>query len=308
MKNLWELSGKKNKLSELDEFVRKYKHQIDRGIKEELEKRLAEVKDISPQLVSVVLAMSELAAGGKRMRGLLTILGYELAGGKDEKEIVKAAVVMELFHLGLLIQDDVMDRDELRRGVKTIHVRYPDLHLGEAVANCVGDLTFGWGMEIISKLNIQSSKVVAAMSVWGKYFARVGYGQILDVMKVADQTTLLNILALKSGEYSCVLPLLMGATLGGAQAELLTKLTGYGMELGWVFQLRDDWLADFGESQKTGKPVGNDRREGKKTLAIMYGREKLEEEIARHMKRARGEAGEERMLLALVEWAGTREN
>ena len=308
MKNLWELSGKKNKLSELDEFVRKYKHQIDRGIKEELEKRLAEVKDISPQLVSVVLAMSELAAGGKRMRGLLTILGYELAGGKDEKEIVKAAVVMELFHLGLLIQDDVMDRDELRRGVKTIHVRYPDLHLGEAVANCVGDLTFGWGMEIISKLNIQSSKVVAAMSVWGKYFARVGYGQILDVMKVADQTTLLNILALKSGEYSCVLPLLMGATLGGAQAELLTKLTGYGMELGWVFQLRDDWLADFGESQKTGKPVGNDRREGKKTLATMYGREKLEEEIVRHTKRARGEAGEEKMLLALVEWAGTREN
>ena len=252
--------------------------------------------------------MSELAAGGKRMRGLLTILGYELAGGKDEKEIVKAAVVMELFHLGLLIQDDVMDRDELRRGVKTIHVRYPDLHLGEAVANCVGDLTFGWGMEIISKLNIQSSKVVAAMSVWGKYFARVGYGQILDVMKVADQTTLLNILALKSGEYSCVLPLLMGATLGGAQAELLTKLTGYGMELGWVFQLRDDWLADFGESQKTGKPVGNDRREGKKTLATMYGREKLEEEIVWHTKRARVEAGEEKMLLALVEWAGTREN
>ena len=308
MKNLWELSGKKNKLSELDEFVRKYKHQIDRGIKEELEKRLAEVKDISPQLVSVVLAMSELAAGGKRMRGLLTILGYELAGGKDEKEIVKAAVVMELFHLGLLIQDDVMDRDELRRGVKTIHVRYPDLHLGEAVANCAGDLTFGWGMEIISKLNIQSSKVVAAMSVWGKYFARVGYGQILDVMKVADQTTLLNILALKSGEYSCVLPLLMGATLGGAQAELLDKLTRYGMELGWVFQLRDDWLADFGESQKTGKPVGNDRREGKKTLATMYGREKLEEEIVWHTKRARVEAGEEKMLLALVEWAGTREN
>ena len=228
--------------------------------------------------------------------------------GKDEKEIVKAAVVMELFHLGLLIQDDVMDRDELRRGVKTIHVRYPDLHLGEAVANCVGDLTFGWGMEIISKLNIQSSKVVAAMSVWGKYFARVGYGQILDVMKVADQTTLLNILALKSGEYSCVLPLLMGATLGGAQAELLDKLTRYGMELGWVFQLRDDWLADFGESQKTGKPVGNDRREGKKTLATMYGREKLEEEIVWHTKRARVEAGEEKMLLALVEWAGTREN
>ena len=295
-------------LGELEKYFDKFKPQIDRGIKEELEKRLAEVTDISPQLVSVVLAMSELAAGGKRMRGLLTILGYELAGGKDEKEIVKAAVVMELFHLGLLIQDDVMDRDELRRGVKTIHVRYPDLHLGEAVANCAGDLTFGWGMEIISKLNIQSSKVVAAMSVWGKYFARVGYGQILDVMKVADQTTLLNILALKSGEYSCVLPLLMGATLGGAQAELLDKLTRYGMELGWVFQLRDDWLADFGESQKTGKPVGNDRREGKKTLATMYGREKLEEEIVWHTKRARVEAGEEKMLLALVEWAGTREN
>jgi len=295
-------------LSELEKYFDKFKPQIDRGIREELEKRLAEVTDISPQLVSVVSAMSELAEGGKRMRGLLTILGYELAGGKDEKEIVKAAVVMELFHLGLLIQDDVMDRDELRRGVKTIHARYPDLHLGEAVANCVGDLTFGWGMEKLSGLAMSAKDINQAMSVWGKYFARVGYGQILDVMKVADQNTLLNILALKSGEYSCVLPLLMGATLGGAQAELLTKLTGYGMELGWVFQLRDDWLADFGESQKTGKPVGNDRREGKKTLATMYGREKLEEEIVWHTKRARVEAGEEKMLLALVEWAGTREN
>ncbi len=298
----------------LQVLIGKYKPQIDQEIERELAKRLVEVGEISPEIGKVVTAMQELSVGGKRLRGLLTILGYELAGAKASAEVVKAGVIMELFHLGLLIQDDVMDRDSLRRTVQTIHARYTDLHLGESIAICAGDLTFGWGMEILANLKsqIKNSQIVEAMEVWGKYFARVGYGQMLDVSKIADEETLLSILNLKSGEYTCVLPLLFGATLGGASEELKVGLVKYGMELGWVFQLRDDWLGEFGESAKTGKPVGNDSREGKKTMATMYGKERLEVEIKRHWeegkKTLQGQALKGGVLEELLAWVATRES
>lgn len=296
----------------LNSLISIYKPLIDAEIEAELGRRLAEVRDISPELVKVVTAMRELSHGGKRMRGLLTILGYQIAGGskEGEREIVRAAVIMELFHLGLLVHDDIMDRDDLRRGVATVHARYGDRHTGEAMAICAGDLTFGWGMEILSNLKsqiIKSSQIIDAMGVWGRYFSRVGYGQMLDVLQVADEASLLQILALKSGEYSCVLPLLFGATLGGAKPELIKNLTEYGMELGWVFQLRDDYLAEWGDSSKTGKPVGNDAREGKHSFALMYGKEKLEQEIKRHAELAKG-ATEDETLREIVNWMASRQN
>lgn len=293
----------------LASLIEEYKPQIDSEIKSELERRIAEIREISPELVNVVSAMKELSHGGKRMRGLLTILGYLIAGGsKDgEIEIVKGAVIMELFHLGLLVHDDIMDRDDLRRNVKTVHVRYSDLHIGEAIAICAGDLTFGWGMESLASLKLPNEKTNKAMRVWGKYFSRVGYGQMLDVLRVADEASLLQILALKSGEYSCVLPLVFGATLGGAKSELIEKLTAYGMELGWVFQLRDDYLAEWGVSSSTGKPVGNDSREGKHSFALMYGREKLEAEIKRHAESAKKITDNE-ILNEIVNWMASRDN
>lgn len=294
------------------EYLEKYKARIDEEIERELNKRLVEVKDVSPHLVPVIEAMQELSRGGKRLRGLLTILGYELAGGQPNSEIIKAAVVMELFHLGLLIQDDVMDRDELRRGVATIHSRYPDRHLGESIAICAGDLTYGWGIEILSGINVPKEQSLNAMKVWGKYFGRVGYGQILDVIGEQRGDTgeeeVLQVLMLKSGEYTCVLPLALGASLGGGKAKLMGRLFNYGMELGWVFQLRDDWLAEWGDSSKTGKPVGNDAREGKKSYATLYGKEKTESEIREHWKQGKILAEGNGVMVGLLEWVATREN
>lgn len=290
------------------EYVGKYKERIDLGIAEELGRRLQEAKEISSHLVPVLEAMQELSVGGKRLRGLLTILGYELSGGKVNGEVIKAAVVMELFHLGLLMQDDVMDQDSLRRGVKTIHARYPDLHMGESLAMCAGDLAFGWGMEIVAGLDLPKDNVNRAIAVWGKYFARVGYGQILDAMEIADDQTILQILAIKSGEYTCVLPLLLGASLGGGNSGLMQRLEQYGMELGWVFQLRDDWLGMWGEVSKTGKPAGEQQTKGKKTFATMSGRAKTEGAIKEHMEQGKRLAMGNTVLEGLIEWMGTREN
>lgn len=295
-----------NKL--LEEFIGKYKERVDREIAEELERRLAEVKEISPCLVKIVEAMQELSVGGKRMRAMLTILGYELSGKKINDEIIKAAAMMEIFHLGLLIQDDFMDNDTLRRGVKTMLARYDDRHTADFVSMLAGDYTFGWGIEILSDLKMDLKIVLEAMKVWGRYFTRVGYGQTLDGLAIADETTIQQILELKSGEYSCVLPLLLGATLGGAKFEMIESLKKYGMELGYVFQLRDDWLGEYGDSDKTGKPVGNDSREGKHTYATMNGKDKTEAAIKGHMELAKGFTNGHKILEALVEWMGTRES
>lgn len=291
----------------LQDYIEKYKDRVDQAIAQELKRRLKEISDISPHLLPILTAMQELSVGGKRLRAILTILGYELAGNKMDEEILQAAVVMELFHLGLLIQDDVMDRDRKRRGVATIQTRYVDLHLGESVAILAGDYTFGWGLEILAGLKLDKERVNKAIGVWGRYFTRVGYGQTLDCMAIADEATVLQILKLKSGEYSCELPLILGATLGGARAELVQKLTEYSMELGWVFQLRDDWLGEYGESKITGKPVGSDSREGKKTLATMYGKQRLEAEIKKHWEEGREYTSNE-VMRELLAWVATREN
>jgi len=291
----------------LSNFIGKYKEWVDSGIEEELEKRLTEVKEISPHLVPILEAMKELSVGGKRLRAMLTLLGYQLVGKEIDDETIRAGVVMEIFHLGLLIQDDFMDRDTMRRGVPTMIARFEDKHVGNFVSMLAGDYTFGWGMEIITNLKFSNSQIVGAMKVWGKYFTRVGYGQTLDGLAIADDATILKILAIKSGEYSCVLPLLFGATLGKADQDMLMNLEEYGMELGWVFQLRDDWLAEYGDSEKTGKPVGNDSREGKRTFATMNGREKTEEAIAEHMKNGIEKAMGNEILEGLIEWMGTRD-
>ncbi|EKD80477.1 MAG: hypothetical protein ACD_40C00077G0001 [uncultured bacterium] len=292
----------------LQDFVGRYKEKVDLGIARELEWRLEEVKEISPYLTPIVTAMKELSVGGKRLRAMLVILGYELSNNEVNDEVIKAAVVMEIFHLGLLIQDDFMDRDMVRRGVPTMIARYENKHVGNFISMLAGDYTFGWGIEILSSLRLETRRVNEALGVWGKYFTRVGYGQTLDGLDIADDETILKILSIKSGEYSCVLPLLLGATLGGADKRLLDILEKYGMELGWVFQLRDDWLAEYGDTNKTGKPVGNDSREGKRTFATMYGKEKVEVEIVRHWEEGKKWAEQDKKLLGSLEWMATREN
>lgn len=278
------------KVLSLQELITNYRDLIEAKLREEIKERQKEAKVISPHLMSLLNLVEELAQNGKRLRGLLVILGYLQAGDieSDRKdEVVRAGVALELFHLGLLIQDDVMDRDELRRGVATIHTRYDDRHFGETMAILASDYTFGWTIEILAGLRLPILRVRRALELFGKYFTRVGYGQTLDVLtevrKGESDEDILQVLKLKSGEYSCVLPLLLGATLGEATPELLEKLEQYGMELGWVFQLRDDWLGEYGKTKRMGKPVGNDKREGKKTFATIYGKARLEQEIAKHL-------------------------
>lgn len=294
--------------NDLQDFIAKYKVQLDEGIKLELQFRLEEVRGISPHLVPIIETMQELSVGGKRLRAMLVFLGCSLTGTEVDDEVIKMGVMIEIFHLGLLIQDDFMDNDVLRRGVKTLITRYPDRHVGNFVSMLAGDYTFGWCIERLSSLNFDHKTLLRMINEWGHYFTRVGYGQTLDGLAIADSKSILRILELKSGEYSCVMPLVLGAIIGGGNEKLINKLRQFGMELGWVFQLRDDWLGEYGESDKTGKPVGNDSREGKHTYATMHGKEATEAEIKKHLELGIVLSGENQLQKDLLNWMATREN
>lgn len=300
------------KSSAIQEFTSKHKTALDKAIDQEMSLRTSEAGAVSSHLVPLLSGLTELSVGGKRLRGLLTVLGYQLAGGTVTDAIYTAGAVMEIFHLGLLVHDDFMDRDTLRRGVPTIHARYGDHHFGETMAILAGDFTFGWSVEMLASLKIDSNRVQRAMIVWGKYFTRVGYGQTLDVIGEQRGDTgedeVMQVLYLKSGEYSCVLPLQLGAALAGADENLMERLRAYGMELGWVFQLRDDWLSEYGDSAKTGKPTGNDQREARKSYATLYGKEATEKEIAHHVAAGKKLAQGNAILEGLLDWMASREN
>lgn len=282
----------------LKDYIAKYKPLIDKGIEEEIARRLVEAGEFGTELEKVISAMQEISVGGKRMRGILTILGYQLSGGSPSHEAsaIKAAVAMELFHLGLLIQDDWMDRDPVRRDVKTVHTRYTDPHEGNFVAMLAGDYTFGWAIEILAGLDLPPDMVNAAMKIWGKYFTRVGYGQTLDGLNTASEDSILKILEVKSGEYSVCLPLLLGASLGGGDKNLLDQLEKYGMEVGLAFQLRDDYLGYEKDMAKAGK----------KTYATMHGLEATEKEIEEHVELGLALAGENQVMRELALWVGLK--
>ncbi len=178
------------------------------------------------------------------------------------------------------MHDDVMDGSDRRRGLETIHVEFADRHelsgwrgeprrFGEGVAILVGDLAAVYADQLLAGASDEVARI------WSDMKIELNIGQFLDVVGTARGGVGLDaarqISRLKSGRYTIERPLELGVALAGGAPALRTALAAYGQPLGEAFQLRDDLLGTFGDAARTGKPVGDDLREGKPTPLLAHG-------------------------------------
>lgn len=246
---------------------------------------MAEISPVTDELIDPIRAFS---AKGKRIRALITWWGYELAGGTDAANsgIAHTAAGVELLHAAALIHDDIIDDSETRRGQPAVHTYFRAMHrdrdwtgdavlFGDGAAIIAGDLCLSLSEELFSASALAASATAEAVRRHNDFRRDVMVGQYLDIRlqaaPVASDELLPRadeVLTYKSAKYSVEQPLLLGAALAGADAALLTALSDFGLPLGRAFQLRDDELGVFGDPAVTGKPAGDDLRQGKKTVLI----------------------------------------
>ncbi|MGK2949003.1 MAG: polyprenyl synthetase family protein [Acidimicrobiales bacterium] len=239
----------------------------------EEEQRWSELSaDLSAPLTSL---RALVMGGGKRLRPAFCYWGFRAAGGDpDEPLVTDAGAAFEMLQAFALVHDDVMDGSATRRGTRTAHLEFSDRHgdevwrgearrFGEGVAILIGDLAHVYADLLLAEAP------PAVRAVWDELRIELNVGQYLDILGTArgdtDHEGARRIARYKSGKYTIERPLHVGAALAGHLDRLQPGLTAYGDPLGEAFQLRDDILGAFGEEASTGKPVGDDLREGKPT-------------------------------------------
>lgn len=254
-------------------YLQTYGRKIDLYLTELFKEKIKEAKKIDPFLVNSLKNLENYLYGGKKIRGVLTTLGYQVAGGKDVKEIIPAAAAVELVHSGLLIHDDFIDNDEVRRGKPTIHKIYEkgmNSHYGASMATVLGDIALFLSNEIISSLPFKKENIVEAQHEFNHLLVNTGYGEMLDVaFDLKENVTWKDIEKIriyKTAHYTFVMPLTVGAILGGASKKQIEAIKDYGEPVGLAFQLKDDVLGVFGKIELTGKSNDSDIKEGKKTF------------------------------------------
>jgi geranylgeranyl diphosphate synthase type I len=223
-------------------------------------------------LVAMVSAIRDLCLrGGKRLRPALAIAGFRAAGNKRPLgPALDAGVALELLHAYLLIHDDWMDQDAIRRGGPTVHTllakRYRSQQTGDASGILAGDFAAALALEALSRVDIPAARFPKVVACFARMQQDVVFGQQLDLLGRARDVE--AVYALKTSSYSVQGPLNLGALLAGSTPTLLRALDQYASPLGIAFQLRDDLLGAFGKVEHTGKSVGSDLRQGKRTALV----------------------------------------
>ncbi len=264
---------------------------VQDGLDQHIAHQRTVLAEVGPAVTDLVDAVADLLAGGKRLRAAFLYWGYRALGGPDSPELVRAAGAMEVFQAAALLHDDVMDNSDLRRGRPTAHRAFSTLHtdarwsgesaaFGRAAAILAGDLCLNWCDEIFAGSGLPQEHLARSRGVFDTMRTQLMGGQYLDVLLAArDWTSLTHaerihqcrtVIRYKSAKYSVEQPLLIGADAMGVSPQTRAGLSRYGLWLGEAFQLRDDVLGVFGDPATTGKPAGDDLREGKQTVLVAH--------------------------------------
>ena len=230
-----------------------------------------------------------LLDSGKRLRPIFAYVGFLGAAKNPTPQMITAFASLELVHVCALIHDDVMDGSDTRRGAPAIHKSFENLHksknltgsakqFGISAAILLGDLALIWSDQMLHNAGLSDQQLINGLKIYDEMRVELMAGQYLDVYEQALATQsverALKIARFKSGKYTIERPLHFGAAIAGSHPSLEKLYSDYGIPLGEAFQLRDDLLGVFGDPSETGKPAGDDLREGKRTVLMAIAMEK----------------------------------
>lgn len=282
-------------------------HSIAAAVSAQLEsflaEKAAEFESISPDADAIGESLIAFTRGGKRIRPVLLWWGFQLAGGvvgdaasegssaaeggaEVATGLAQAAGSLELLHAAALIHDDLIDNSDTRRGEPALHRQFEARHrksglhgdgasFGVSASIVIGDICLALSEELFERAQETLGSTRLVRELRGTVRRDVMVGQYLDVLaevvplddaRIGERAW--EVLSFKSAKYSVEQPLLLGAALAGAEEDLLAEISDFGLPLGQAFQLRDDVLGIAGDPQATGKPAGDDIREGKRTVLI----------------------------------------
>lgn len=260
---------------------------------------------ISDDLYPLVDFAADLLQGGKRFRALFCYWAW--VGTSDQKEqsldaIVGICAALEMFHAAALVHDDLLDQSDTRRGMPAVHKNFETLHknqswagsserFGQAGSVLVGDLMLSWSSEIFGNALLSAPNAAierACRDEFSRMRVEIMAGQYLDVLEENAAPSrnpseavsrAQRVMLYKTAKYSIEAPVLIGAALAGASEEQRKNLAAFAIPLGLAFQLRDDVLGVFGDPKVTGKPAGDDLREGKRTVLVGLTRQTLDGKV-----------------------------
>ncbi|MHA1230631.1 MAG: polyprenyl synthetase family protein [Candidatus Helarchaeota archaeon] len=273
------------------EYLNQYKSKINDAIKLIFESKLKKVnnnflKDYYSELLSYFLS------GGKRLRPLICIASYNAFKKSREDKIIYPSVGVEFLHNASLIHDDIIDRDDFRRGNPAFHYRFrlyyekqgyrviDKFHYGTSMGIIGGDAAYFFGLEAFYNNEFDEIKNLKAIEYYKQAFRELCDGILIELAMVEDNNLgiddYIEMISLKTGAL-IQKSMMIGAMYADAHDEYINYLSNYGVNLGIVFQITDDILGTFGDEKVTGKPTDGDIREGKKTCLLIDALQKLNE-------------------------------
>ncbi len=258
-----------------NDYLTRTASDIDAALERYKKELLSDVTSVNRTLEPLMAIFFKSCEGGKRLRGTLVKLGYEMLKHPTE-EILKPALAYEIFQTAVLIHDDIIDQSPIRRNQPSLFTVLGGKQYGISQALCLGDIALFLSTKLIAESHFEAyAKNQALCSFTGVQF-RTGLGELLDIefphQKHASMTLkdILTLYEYKTSYYTIANPLQIGVILAGGEAELLKKLHAFGKFLGIAFQIQDDILGIFGDERTIGKSIMSDMEEGKITILWYY--------------------------------------
>lgn len=287
----------------------------------------SEAESYGPDAALLLDAAARTLHGGKRLRarfchsGWTAVARFADRSTQATQPLWDLCAALEIFQSAALVHDDLIDNSDTRRGRPAAHRALEQQHgeqrwtgnadaFGRSSAILLGDLLISWSDDLLEQSLAEHPHAASVRRVYARMRRDVTIGQFLDIAEESawrvspdaeHAQRALRVASLKSARYSIEQPLALGAAFAGADADQLDGLRAFGHPLGMAFQLRDDVLGVYGDESVTGKPTGDDLREGKRTVLIALARENLDASARRVVDELLGDPGLEESQIAALQ-------